>query len=85
MVFENLMVSPLRLCAFAPLREIGFLVQAGGSRKGAKAQRARREAGLLWRHLILIDHQRRAKLTATLRGGSGSDNLCKADYLKLNK
>jgi hypothetical protein len=36
MFFEKLMAAPLRLCAFAPLREIGFLIQAAVL---AKAQR----------------------------------------------
>jgi hypothetical protein len=33
------MAAPLRLCAFAPLRAMGFLYSGGGFRKGAKAQR----------------------------------------------
>jgi hypothetical protein len=36
-------------------------------------------------HYLLKDYKRRAKLTAPLRGGSRSGNICKAWRLKLNR
>src|SRR5262245_22066570 len=49
------------LCAPAPWREMGFLIQDSGSasRKGAKAQRhkGRKGSPLLWRYLIFKDHK----------------------------
>ena len=52
----------------------------GPAREDAGAPLRRR-----WLRLLLKHYQRRAKVTAPLRGKSKSSNLCKADHLKLNK
>src|SRR5262245_35136062 len=51
----------------------------GPAREDAGAPLRRR-----WLRLLLKHYQRRAKVTAPLRGKSKSSNLCKADHLKLN-
>jgi hypothetical protein len=42
MIFEKRIAAPLRLCAFAPLREMGLLIQAAVL---AKAQRRKGREG----------------------------------------
>src|SRR5262245_6010954 len=51
----------------------------GPAREDAGAPLRRR-----WLRLLLKHYQRRAKVTAPLRGKRKSSNLCKADHLKLN-